>query len=102
MKIKKGDTVKVLAGKYKGKTGKVHRVFPSESAVLVEGINVVKRHTKGRPGVRQAGIIEKEKPVAAGKVMLVCTKCGQPVRVGYRVVANEKIRFCRKCQEVIE
>ena len=57
MKIKKGDTVKVIAGKYKGKTGKVHRVFPDDAAVLVEGVNVVKRHLKGRPGFRRAGIV---------------------------------------------
>ncbi|MCL5960167.1 MAG: 50S ribosomal protein L24 [Chloroflexi bacterium] len=101
MKIKKEDNVVIIAGKDKGKSGKVRRTIPSADRVIVEGINVVKRHLKkGR--ARQAGIVEMEAPLAVSKVMLVCGRCNQPTRVGYQFLASgEKARFCKKCGEII-
>ena len=103
MNIKQNDTVLVIAGKDKGKKGKVREVHPTEHAVIVEGINIVKRHTRGRQGARQAGIIEKEAPMNASKVMVVCPACGRGVRVGHTLLANgQKVRVCRHCGETFE
>ncbi|MCL5264326.1 MAG: 50S ribosomal protein L24 [Chloroflexi bacterium] len=102
MSIRKEDTVLVIAGKDKGKRGKVRRVLPKESKVLIHGINIVKRHTKPRGMARQAGIIEQEAPIHISNVALVCTKCNQPTRVGYRVLGDgTKARVCKRCGEVI-
>jgi len=93
----------VLRGKDAGKRGRVRQVLPSETRVVVEGVNIIKRHTKPRGVARQAGIIEREAPIHASKVMLVCSKCNQPTRVGRRILDDgTKVRVCRKCQEVIE
>lgn len=103
MKIRKNDTVLVITGKDKGKKGKVHRTMPQESRVLVEGVNMIKKHTRARGMVRQAGIVEREAPTHVSKVMLICTKCNQPARVGFRFLADgEKVRECRRCHEVID
>ncbi len=103
MRLRANDTVLVIKGRDRGKQGKVQRAFPRENKVLVEGINVVARHTRPTRGLRQAGIIQKEMPVHAANVMLICTHCNRPTRVGYRVLADgTKARLCKKCQEVIE
>lgn len=103
MKIHKNDSVLVTKGKDKGKKGKVHAVDLQKERVLVEGINLIKRHTKPRGTVRQAGIVEKEAPLHVSKVMLVCTKCGKPTRVAFRFLdSGSKARFCRKCNEQID
>jgi|SRR3990172_531661 len=103
MKIRTGDTVMVLRGKDAGKRGRVHQVLTSESRVIVEGVNIIKRHTKPRGTVRQAGIIEREAPIHASKVMLVCSKCNRPTRIGHRFLDDgAKVRVCVRCQEVIE
>jgi len=103
VKIRKNDTVLVITGKDKGKKGKVRRVIPRDDRLLVEGINMIKRHSRAKRAARQAGIIELEAPVEASKLMLVCNKCGKPTRVGFRFLEDgRKVRFCRSCQEVID
>jgi len=103
MNIRRNDIVFVTTGKDRGKRGKVRVALPSDGALIVEGINMVKRHVKPRPGVRQAGIISREAPLAVCKVMLVCSKCDKPTRVGHSVLEDgRKVRVCRKCKEVID
>lgn len=103
MKIKKNDNVLVIAGKDKGKTGKVRFAYPREDNALVEGINFQKKHSKARGQVRQAGIIEREAPISVSNLMLVCKKCNKPARVGYRILEDgRKTRICRACKEVID
>ncbi len=101
--IKKNDTVKVIAGKDKGKSGKVLRVIPKKERAIVEKINMVKRHLKPSQQTRQGGILEREAPIQISNLMLICTKCTDPTRVGYRMLDDDrKVRFCKKCQEVID
>ena len=101
--VKKGDLVMVIKGKDAGKKGKVLRVIPKEGRVVVEGVNIVKKHTRPTPKMPQGGIIEKEAPMSSSKVMLFCTKCNRPTRVGKRFLADgKKVRYCKKCGEVID
>ena len=103
MKIRKNDNVLVIAGKDRGKKGKVHWVIPKHNRVLVEGINMIKRHTRPRPGIRQVGIIEREAPIYMSNVMLICAKCDKPVRLGSRTLEDgKKVRVCRSCHEIID
>lgn len=107
MKIKKGDIVQIIAGKgaagNKTVTGKVLKVFIQSGRVLVEGYNLVKRHTKPRGRGQQGGIIEKEAPIHVSNVMVISPKSGRPTRVGYKILQNNtKVRFSRKLQEEIE
>jgi large subunit ribosomal protein L24 len=98
MKIKKGDRVRVLAGKDRGKEGDVMFALPAEGKVIVEGINVAKRHQKPTKATMQGGIIDKDMPIDVSNVALLCDACGKPTRVGYRADADgNKIRICRKC-----
>jgi large subunit ribosomal protein L24 len=101
MKIKKGDQVIVTVGKDKGKKGKVEKVFPKDCAVLVPGVNIVKKHEKKRDERHPGGIIESVKPVNVAKVAVICPKCGKQTRLGYRIVKDLKERICRKCDQVI-
>jgi len=103
MKIRKNDTVIITAGKDRGKSGKVRRALPSEDRVIVEGLNMIKRHSRARKAARQAGIIELEAPLHVSNVMLLCDKCGKPTRVGFRLLADGKrVRICNSCREVID
>jgi large subunit ribosomal protein L24 len=103
MNIRKNDTVLVILGKDRGKKGRVRFAYPKKERVLVEGINFVKKHSRARGAVRQAGIIEREAPIHISNVMLVCSKCSQPTRVGSRELADgRKVRFCRTCGEVVD
>jgi large subunit ribosomal protein L24 len=103
MKIRKDDTVVVIAGKDKGKKGKVRYAYPKDNRLLIEGVNFIKRHARATGQARQAGIIEREEPIHASDVMLVCSKCNRPVKVGSRHLADgKKVRFCRSCNEVID
>jgi large subunit ribosomal protein L24 len=103
MKIRKNDNVLVIAGKDRGKTGKVRFAYPKEERVLVEGVNMIKRHMRAKGVVRQAGIIEREAPIHVSNVMLLCNKCNHPTRVGARSLEDgRKVRFCRSCHEVID
>lgn len=98
LSIKKGDTVVVLSGKDKGQRGKVLEAMPKAGKLVVEGINVVSRHTKPRKQGDQGGIIKKEAPLYACKVMRVCPKCDKPTRPASRVQADgTKVRVCKKC-----
>ena len=101
LKIKKNDKVVVLSGKDRGKSGKVLGTVPSERKVVVEGINVVTCHIKPRKQGEEGGIIQRETPIYASKVMLVCPKCGKPTRVGHTVIDGEKVRACKKCGAAI-
>ena len=103
MKIRKNDTVLVIVGKDKGKKGKVRFVYPEDERLLVDGINFIKRHTRARGAARQAGIIEMEAPIHMSNVMLLCSKCNHPTRIGFRFLADgKKVRVCRACGEVID
>ncbi|MFC1893243.1 50S ribosomal protein L24 [Chloroflexota bacterium] len=103
MKIRKNDTVLVITGRDRGKKGKVRFAYPDDERVLVDGVNMVKRHTRARGQVRQAGIIEREAPVRVSNVMLLCNKCNRPTRVGFRFLQDgKKVRACRACNEVID
>jgi large subunit ribosomal protein L24 len=103
MKIRKNDTVLIIAGKDKGKKGKVRFAYPKDERLLVDGINFIKRHSRARGAVRQAGIIEREAPIPVSDVMLLCNKCNHPARVGFRLLADGKrVRICRSCGEVID
>ena len=103
MRIRTGDTVLVIAGKEKGKTGRVERRFPEQDRVVVEGVNLVTRHMKGQPGVRQAGRIQKEAPIHASNLVLICNKCNEPTRPKITFLdTGSRVRSCVKCQEVID
>lgn len=96
--VRRDDTVMVIAGKDRGKTGKVRRSFPKEKRVLIEGVNITKRHQKARPGTAQSGIIEREAPIHASNVMLVCQNCNRPTRVGHQFQPDgTKDRVCKRC-----
>ena len=98
MSIKTGDTVVVLSGKDKGKQGKVLSVMPKDRKVIVEKVNVVSRHTKPRREGEEGGIIKREAPIYACKVMRVCPKCNKPTRPASKVQADgKKVRICKKC-----
>jgi large subunit ribosomal protein L24 len=102
LKIKKGDEVVVLSGRDRGKKGEVLRVLPKESRVVVQGVNVVKRHTRPRPG-EAGGIVEKEAAVHVSNVALTDPKDGRPTRVGFKVLADgRKVRVARRSGEVID
>jgi large subunit ribosomal protein L24 len=101
MKIKKGDQVIVTVGKDKGKKGKIEKVYPKGSTVLVPGINIVKKHEKKRDEQHPGGIIEVVKPIALGKIAVICPKCGKQTRLGFRIVKGIKERICRKCEQII-
>ena len=102
LNVKKGDTVVVLSGKDKGKKGKVVTAMPKKGKVIVEGVNKVKRHTKPNVKAPQGGILGKEAPLHACKVMLVCPACNKPTRVGHKEVNGKNVRVCKKCGEVID
>jgi large subunit ribosomal protein L24 len=101
MKIKKGDKVKVTAGRDKGREGKVEKVYKKAETILIEGINQYKRHVKKNEKMPQGGIIDVPRPMLAAKVALICPKCGKLTRIGYKVEKNKKVRICRKCESKI-
>src|SRR5919206_4119209 len=110
IKIKTGDNVQVVAGKDAGKRGTVLRVLPAERRVVVEKVNMVKRHRKPRPAPRSSGsqqiipggVLEREAPLQISNVALVCPACGKPTRVGYRVGEDHKVRVCHKCGKDVD
>ncbi|OVE79010.1 50S ribosomal protein L24 [bacterium I07] len=102
MKVVKNDTVLVVTGNYKGKRGKVLKVFPKQNRVIVEGVNFIKRHTKPTQKNQQGGIVEKEAPVHVSNLMVVCPKCDTPSRLGNkRIQDGKKVRICRNCEEML-
>lgn len=107
VRIKIGDEVVVLSGKDKGKVGRVVERAPGEDKIVVEGINITKRHVRARKRGEESGIVERETPIPACKVMLVCPRCGKRARVGVKITQleqgeKEKLRVCKKCGEVID
>ena len=98
MKIRKGDRVQVLTGKDRGKQGKVTFAYPARQKVIVDGLNVAKRHQKPTRAMEQGGIIDKEMPMPVSNVAIVCPSCSKPSRVGHRFETDgTKVRVCRKC-----
>ena len=101
MKIKKGDTVLVVSGKDKGKKGKILKAFPTERKVLIESVNLKKRHQKPKKTGAKGQIIQKPAPIDVSNVKIICSKCNKPARVGYKVIDNKKYRICKKCNKQI-
>lgn len=102
MHVKKGDTVKVITGKDKGKQGVILQVFPKKERVIVEGVNIVKKHAKPSQDNPQGGIINKEAAIHVSNVMPIDPKTGEPTRVGYKVVDGKKVRVAKKSGEVLD
>lgn len=101
MKIKKNDTVKMLAGKDQGKTGKVTRSFPAVGKIIVDGLNVVKKHVRPRKEGEKGQRVELPRRIPVSNVMLVCPKCGKGTRVGFKISGENKARICKKCNAEI-
>jgi large subunit ribosomal protein L24 len=101
--VKKDDMVMIIAGKDKGKSGKILRVLPGKGRVVIENLNVVKRHSRPTRSNAQGGILEKEAPIDASNVLLLCASCNKPTRTGIRVLEDgSKARFCKKCNEIVD
>lgn len=102
MRIKKNDTVRVISGNSRGLEGKVLKVFPETNRIIVEKIRLIKRHTRQTGQGDKGGIVEKEAPIDASNVVLVCPKCNKPTRTGMTKLAdNRKVRQCKKCHETL-
>ena len=102
--IRKNDNVVVTTGKDRGKRGRVVRVVPEKNRVVVEGVNIVKRHTKANPQRNvKGGLVEREAPLHASNVQIVCPECGKPTRIGRKILGDgRKVRVCRKCEGVVD
>ena len=101
--IRRNDTVMVTAGKARGKRGRVLRLLPTTNRLVIEGVNMIKRHTRPNPQRNiQGGILEREGALHASNVMLVCPECGKATRVGHRIQGDRKVRICRKCEGVVD
>lgn len=101
LKFKVGDTVKITAGKDKGRQGKIEKIILKKGRVLIPGINLYKKHVKGRPG-QKAGIYDIPRALPFAAIALLCPKCKKATRVGFRLVTNEKVRVCKKCGKEID
>lgn len=99
--IKKGDTVQIITGKEKGKTGKVLAVYPKREKILIEKLNMVKRHMKPNQQFKQGGIVEKEAPLQRSNVMIMCGKCNKPVKIKNKVIDSKNSRACSECGELL-
>ncbi|MFQ5793766.1 MAG: 50S ribosomal protein L24 [Candidatus Bipolaricaulia bacterium] len=102
MKVKKGDRVKVISGNDRGKVGEVLRVYPEQGRIVVENINMIKRHQRPTQIQREGGIIEREGKIHISNVLPICPECDRPTRVGFAVVDGEKVRVCKQCGESID
>ncbi|ADI25191.1 50S ribosomal protein L24 [Geobacillus sp. G4] len=102
MHVKKGDKVQVISGKDKGKQGVILAAFPKKNRVIVEGVNIVKKHAKPSQANPQGGIIEKEAPIHVSKVMPLDPKTGEPTRIGYKIVDGKKVRYAKKSGEILD
>jgi len=101
-KVRKNDQVLVIAGNYRGKRGKVLRVFPKKERIIVEGVNFIKRHTRPTQKNPKGGIVEKEAPIHISNVMVICRRCDTPTRVGIKILEDgSKARICKHCGEII-
>jgi large subunit ribosomal protein L24 len=103
VQIRKNDSVMVISGKERGKTGKVLRVLPDKDALIIERVNMVKRHSKPRGAQQPGGIVEKEAAIRAANIMIMCDKCNAPVRIGRKQLGDgKKVRICRRCGEALD
>jgi large subunit ribosomal protein L24 len=103
MQIKKNDTVLVTAGKEKGKRGRVIAVYPRENRILIEKLNMIKRHTRPNQQLRQGGIVEKESPISAANVKLICAKCDKPTSIARKAQGDgTRVRVCKACDATLE
>jgi len=101
--LKKNDLVMVIAGKEKGKSGRILKVFPRKNRALIEKINFIKRHTRPSGQTKQGGIVEREAPIHVSNVMVICEKCNLPIRVGKKILDDgKKVRVCKKCGELLD
>ena len=102
--IRRNDTVVVTTGKDSGKRGRVLRVLPEKNRVVVEGVNIIKRHTKPNPQKQiKGGVVEREAPLHASNVQVVCPECGKATRIGRKILGDgRKVRICRKCEGVVD
>ena len=102
--VRRNDTVLVLAGKSRGRTGRVLKVFPSEGRAIVEGVNFVRKHTRANPQKNiKGGVLERESPIDASNLMVVCGECAKATRVGHRVLEDgKKVRTCRRCDGILD
>ena len=102
--VRRNDNVVVLAGKSRGRTGRVLRVFPAEGRAIVEGVNFVRKHTRANPQKNiQGGILERESPIDASNLMVVCGECGKPARIGHKILDDgKKVRACRRCDGILD
>jgi len=101
MKIKKGDTALIISGKDRGRKGKVIEAFPKKGRVIIEGINLRKKHVKPKKSGEKGQIVETPAPIDVSNTKLICSKCGKPTRVGYKVEGKKKYRMCKKCGQEI-
>lgn len=101
MKIKKGDTIQVITGKDKGRTGKVERVYPKSEKILVENMNMYKKHVAKSEQMPKGGVVDLSRPLRISNAMFLCPKCKKPSRVGYKIVDTKKIRICKKCTKAV-
>ena len=103
VRVKRGDTVAVIAGKERGKRGKVLLVLPAKGRLIVERVNMIKRHQRPTQKLRQGGIIEREGTLPISNIMVVCTRCDRPTRVAIQVLADgRKVRVCKRCDEIVD
>ena len=101
MKIKKGDQVLITSGKDRGKKSKVLQVFPKENRILVEEVNLRKKHQKPKKSGEKGQVILMPGPISISNVKLICPKCGKPTRIGYKFIENQKFRICKKCNQAL-
>ena len=101
MKIKKDDTVLIISGKDKGKKGKVLEAFPKQGQILVEGVNLRKKHQKPRKQGEKGQIITMPGAISTSNVKLICPKCAKPTRIGYKILEKNKVRICKKCKQEV-
>ena len=101
MKIRKGDSVFIVSGKERGKRGKILKTFPKQERVVIEGINLRKKHLRARRAGEKGQIVENPAPIFISNVKLICSKCGKATRIGYKVTNKGKYRFCKKCGQQI-
>lgn len=101
MNLHKGDNVKILSGKDRGKTGTILHALPAEDRIVIDGLNVFKKRSRPKRQGEKGQIVSVPRPMPASKVMLICSSCKQPTRVGWRVEGAKKVRYCKKCKSTI-
>jgi len=101
MRIRKGDKVKIIAGKDRGKVGRVEKIYKNQNKVLILGINIYKKHIKKSEKIPKGGVVEVPRPIDVAKIMLVCPKCAKTTKVEFTVEKSKKHRMCKKCKSII-